>query len=204
MVRRSLVGALVLAALWPAVLSAQLSWDAPPLVGPDSPDGLGLFLAGPDPGSHLGGLVTWRDDTASFGIGYRVGIGEDASGHAAGLGGIDVSGVLANGTEDARFKALWWTGLGGGVGRDLTVSWPFGVIVGWTGQNESAVFAPYGGAHVVLDLSTKRRRHADLRAAFDLGMDLRVIPRCVLSFGASVGGRQAFAVGVALPTGLGH
>ncbi len=200
--RRALLAVLALAGAWPAAVAAQLSWDAPPLVGPASPQGLGLFLASPNPGRNLGGIVTWRDDTASFGIAYRIGMGEDAAGHVAGLGGIDISGTLANGVEDADVKVLWWTGLGAGVGQNLTVSWPLGIVVGWTGESERAVFSPYGGGHVVLDMSTHSRDHAHLRGALDLGLDVRVVSGLVVSFGASVGGREALAIGVALPTGL--
>jgi hypothetical protein len=200
--RRALWTVLVLAGLLPGALAAQLSWDAPPLVGPASPQGLGIFLASPAPGGNLGGIVTWRDDTASFGVGYRVGVGEDAGGHAAGLAGVDISGALANGVEDANVKVLWWTGLGGGVGQNLTLSWPLGVVVGWTGESERAVFSPYAGGHVALDLSTRKNDYAHLRGVADLGLDIRVVSGLVVSFGASVGGRDALAIGLELPTGL--
>lgn len=200
--RRALWIALALIGLGPGALAAQLSWDAPPLVGPASPQGLGLFLASPNPGHNLGGILTYRDDTASFGLGYRLGIGEDASGHAAALAGIDVSGALANGNEDANVKVLWWTGLGGGIGQNITVSVPAGVVVGWTGDEGDAVLSPYAGGHAVLDLSTRRNDHAHVRGAVDVGLDLRVVSGVVVSFGASMGGRNALAVGVALPTGL--
>ncbi len=200
--RRALWIALVLIGLGPGAVAAQLSWDAPPLVGPASPQGLGLFVASPNPGHNLGGILTYRDDTASLGLGYRVGFGEDASGHAAGLAGIDVSGALANGNEDANMKVLWWTGLGGGIGQNVTVSWPVGMVVGWTGGEGDAILSPYAGGHLALDLSTKRADHVHVRAAIDVGLDLRVVSGVVMSFGASVGGRDALAVGLAFPTGL--
>ncbi len=202
--RRILTGVLVAAGLWSGGLSAQLSWDGPPLIGPVSPQGLGVFLVRPDPGGKLGALLTWRDDTASFGLGYRVGVGQDAPGHAAAYAGFDISGALANGVEDANVKVLWWSGLGGSVGTEVTASVPVGLVVGWTGESESAVFAPYGGGHVALDLSTRRGSHASLRGSVDLGLDIRLATGWVASIGASLGGRDALAVGACLPVGTGR
>lgn len=204
MVRRVLTAVLAMVGLWSGGLAAQLSWDGPPLIGPSSPQGLGLFLVSPDPSGKLGGMVTWRDDTASFGLGYRLGVGEDADQHAAAYAGIDLSGALANGVEDAKVKVLWWSGLGGSVGTDLTASVPAGMVIGWTGESESAVFAPYAGGHFALDLSTRRGNHANLRGAVDLGLDIRLSTGWVASVGLSLGGRDALAVGACLPVGAGR
>ena len=201
MMRRILGGVLVATGLWAGGLSAQLSWDGPPLIGPASPQGLGIFVVRPDPGGKISGLLTWRDDTASFGLGYRLGVGEDATGHAAAYTGMDISGALTNGLEDAAVKVLWWSGFGGSLGPDLTASVPVGVVVGWTGPGESAVFAPYAGGHAVLDLSTRRNNNANIRGAVDLGFDLRLAPGWVASVGTSLGGRDALAVGASLPIG---
>jgi hypothetical protein len=180
--------------LLPAHVHAQLSWDGPALVGPYAPQGLSVFLLDPD-------LVHWRHDSASLGLGYRAGLARDPSGDLAALAGVDVSGILANAVENADVRVVWWTGVGGGLGNNLTASIPLGLAVGWRGLGDGNAFAPYAGGHVTLDLSTGQNGHVNLDGTLDLGLDLTLVSGFVVRAAASIGGRDALAVGVRLPTG---
>jgi hypothetical protein len=187
--------------LWPGALAGQLSWDAPSLVAPYAPQGLSIFLLNADPTDNLGGLVHWRHDSASLGLGYRAGLGKDPSGDLAALAGVDVSGILARSVEDAPIRVLWWTGVGAGLGNNLTVSIPVGLVAGWHGLGDSNVFAPYVGGHLTLDLATREGDVVNMAGSFDFGLDLTLVSGIVVRVGAAVGGRDALAAGVRLPFG---
>jgi len=199
-VRCSLVVLFTVAALLPAAAGAQLSWDEPSLVGPYAPQGVSVFLLDPDPGDNLGALVHWRHDSASLGLAYRAGLARDANGALAGLAGVDVSGILAHGVEDADIRVVWWTGIGAGLGNNLTVSVPLGLMAGWRGLGDDNVFAPYAGAHVSLDLSTREGGGVvSMRPSFDVGLDLTLVSGFLVRAGASLGERSSLALGLRLP-----
>jgi hypothetical protein len=199
-VRRSLVVLFAAVGLVPGHARAQLSWDEPSLIGPYAPQGLSVFLLDPDPGDNLGALVHWRHDSASLGLGYRAGIARDATGVLAGLAGVDVSGILAHAVEDADIQVLWWTGIGAGLGNNLTVSVPLGLAAGWRGLGDENVFAPYAGAHVSLDMSTREGGGVvSMRPSLDIGLDLTLVSGFLVRVGASVGERSSLAMGLRLP-----
>jgi hypothetical protein len=201
-VRRSLVVLIAAAAVLPVHLGAQLSWDEPSLVGPYAPQGLSVFLLDPDPGENLGALVHWRHDSASLGLAYRAGLARDATGALAGLAGVDVSGILAHSVEDADIRILWWTGIGGGLGNNLTISVPVGLMAGWRGVGDDNVFAPYAGAHVSLDMSTRDSGAVvSLRPSLDVGLDLTLVSGFLVRVGASLGEHSSLAAGLRLPGG---
>ena len=119
-----------LLALLAAPLSGQVAWDGPPLIGPASPNGLAIFLTNPEPGDGIGALATWRHSRGRVDMGYRAMVGEGADGGLALGGGIDLSGALTRGLEDADIDVLWWTGVGAGIGDDVIVSVPLGIVAG--------------------------------------------------------------------------
>lgn len=175
------------------------TWDAPSLVSPYSPRGLSLFLTSATEGAGLGVLAAWRQQGDGMRWGYRAGLSSASSGDVVGIVGANVSGLLADGIEDADVQVLWWTGAGARVGTPLTVSIPAGLVVAWEGWGDGASFAPYGGGHVVLDLSTQSDETATLEAALDLGLDLTLASGWIFRFGAALGGRSALAVGLRIP-----
>ena len=165
--------ALAAAVAWvPAPVSAQYAWDGPSLVGPHAPAGLSVLLVANDPGGALGAMAQWRRDRASLGWGYRGGIVQSDHDDVAVFGGVDVSAVLAESVEDADIQVLWWSGVGVGVGNELAVSVPVGLVAGWRGMGDGNAFAPYAGAHVALDLATGDGDTVSLDASLDLGLDL--------------------------------
>ena len=193
--------ALAASLVFPSPSRAQVSWEGPPLVGTATPGGLSLFAIDPGPASGLGFMAQWRQDRGSLDIGYRAGLARDAADDVAVFGGIDVSGILARGVEDADVDVRWWTGVGLGVGSELVFSAPVGIVVGWEGRGDDVVFAPYAGGHAVLDVGTGNGSAVDLSASFDVGLDLTLVSGWMVRFGASIGGRDALALGLRLPTG---
>ncbi|HSW30711.1 MAG TPA: hypothetical protein VLH75_14590 [Longimicrobiales bacterium] len=184
----------------PGSALAQFAWDGPSLVGPHAPAGLSVLLVANDPGGALGAMAQWRQDRASLGWGYRGGIVQSDHDDLALFGGVDVSAVLAESVEDADIRVLWWSGVGAGVGSELAVSIPVGLVAGWSGMGDGNAFAPYAGAHVALDVATGDGDNLSLDASLDLGLDLTLTSGWVVRFGASLFGRDAVGVGIRVPS----
>lgn len=193
--RRYTATVAILVAVSAAPLSAQIAWDAPPLVSHVAPAGLSLFLFSPE-GGDLGGLATYRHRAGPVGLGYRVAIAdESATNDVTIAGGVDISGFLSRAVEGSEVDVLWWSGAGLGIGSETLVSFPLGALVGWSGGDGNAVLSPYGGGHIVLDLSTAGQDNVDLGGAIDFGLDVALTSGWLIRFGASIGDREALAIG---------
>ena len=200
MARSVFVALLALVLATPA--SAQVAWDSPPFISPVAPAGLSLFFLRAD-GGRLGGLATYRHEAGAVGLGYRFAITEERGPNedVAVAGGIDVSGFLARGIEDADVDVAWWSGIGVGVGNETLVSLPLGIIVGWSGESDTGViFSPYAGGHVVLDFMSGPGDDVDFNGAIDIGADIVLTSGWMIRFGATFGGREALALGFKLPS----
>ena len=67
-------------------------------------------------------------------MGYRLSVtDENASDDLAIAAGVDISGFLARGVEDAPIDVMWWSGAGLGWGENTVVSVPLGALIGWSG-----------------------------------------------------------------------
>ena len=181
-------------------ISAQTAWDAPPLISHVAPAGVSLFLVSPA-GGDLGGLVTFRHEAGPVGLGYRLSLtDETASDDLAVAAGVDISGFLARGVEDSPVDVMWWSGAGMGWGENTIVSLPLGALVGWSGQGGDVILSPYGGGHLVMDVSDIEGDNVSLRGAFDFGLDVVLSSGWLVRFGGSVGDRDALAIGVKIDT----
>lgn len=190
-----LLTALTLLCVVPTGVSAQILWDAPVLIGPG---GVSLFLVSPA-GGDLGALATIRPSDGPGGVGYRFALAEEnRTGDLAASGGVDVSGYLARGMDGSDVDAFWWSGFGLGVGEELAASIPLGIVLGGSISGEGVVLSPYGGAHVALDFVSGPGDAVDLSGAVDLGLDMHFTSGWAVRFGASLGDREALAVGVKL------
>lgn len=178
-----------------APVSAQIAWDAPPLISHVAPAGVSLFLINAS-GGDLGGLVTFRHSAGPVGLGYRVGLSDETgTDDLAVSGGVDVSGFLARQVEGSEVDVMWWSGAGLGVGSETLISFPLGALVGWSGGDD-VIMSPYGGGHIVLDFSSADQDNVNLRGAIDVGVDVALASGWLIRFGASVGDREALAIGV--------
>jgi hypothetical protein len=169
-------------------------------MSPAAPAGVSLFFLSPA-GGDVGGLVTYRSSAGPVGLGFRLGLAEEAgSGDLAVSGGIDVSGFLARGVEGTELDVMWWSGAGLGVGAETLATIPLGIVVGWSGAGDGVIFSPYAGAHVGLDISTVDNDAVNFDGALDLGLDIVLESGWMVRFGAALGSaREAIALGVRLP-----
>jgi hypothetical protein len=199
--RISILGAacILLAASQSMPASSQVVWDAPALMRPGAPSGFSVFLLEAHPSDELGVLASWRRSSAPVGVGLRGGLAEDFSGDLAGLFGVDISGSLATLEGAGDPGVLWWTGAGLGVGDEVVVSFPLGIVIGWQATEESITFMPYVGGHASMDIISGPGDDLDIDASVDVGLDMGFGSGFMLRFGASVGGRDALGVGVRLP-----
>jgi hypothetical protein len=184
----------------PSSSSAQIAWDAPSLMRPGSPSGLSILLFEGYPGDELGAMVTWRNAAAPSGVGFRAGVADDPGGDLAVMVGLDFSGMLATLEGAGDPSVIWWTGAGIGVGEEVLASFPLGLVFGWQGSSDGVVFLPYAGGHAALDIFSGPGDDLDIDGSVDLGVDIGWASGFMARFGASVGGRDSFAIGVRLPT----
>jgi len=186
-----------------APLAGQIAWESPALISPVVPSGFSLFVVNPA-GGGIGALGTFRHAAGPVGLGYRAALAdEDGSNDIAFSGGVDISGFLARGVEGSEVDVVWWAGGGVGIGNETLFTAPLGVMLGWTGQGGEVVLSPYGGAHVVLDLSTADGDSVRFDAVVDLGLDLVLRSGWMIRAGASFGDRESLALGIKLPSGGG-
>jgi hypothetical protein len=206
---RALSGVVVtLAALAPMPAAAQLVPDAPRLQGPHGPDGLGLHWvrsgALPDDGDAV--LVTWNAPGLPEGVSLRGGAGTGAGGDAAGFGGVDLRAGLADHRPGLPVDLAWSAGAGVGVGSYVLLSVPVGVSAGRAWSSGAAWVAPYVAAGLSMDLrlgGDAPEEEFEVQPSVELGVDLALdrARRVVLRVAASLGDRQAVAVGAVIRPG---
>lgn len=194
------VAAWGLAAVVVGPAKAQVAWDAPLLVGPQTPPGWGVFLVDPEYEDGLGFFTTWRGGGP---VGFRIGIAEDGGDDLSIFGGVDFSSVIAQAGDTFPLNVAWVTGVGAGIGDDAVISFPLGISLGRAFQAETVIFSPYFTPRLVLDAFMGRdgrgRRGDDdvnLGLALDFGLDLAFDPGWTIRFALSGGDRDALAIGV--------
>ena len=185
-------------------LEAQVAWESPMLMAPAQPGGFGVYLTDPDPGSGIGALLTWRSAGSPSSLGFRIGLAEGYRGELAASGGVDFQAPIHSAGASFPLDVVVVAGIGAGVGEYGMVSLPFGVTLGRVLTFDGVRFTPYVTPRLSLDghMGGRRpRRGADLELIVDLGADISFDPAWAIRFGASFGGRNALAIGVALPGG---
>ncbi len=191
----------------PAV-HAQILWDAPRMIGPESPAGLGFYWlrAGglPDDGDAVFG--TWALPGFGGSVLVRGGAGEGAFGETAAFGGVDLRTPLARHTDSQPLDLEWTGGAGVGVGEYLLVSVPMGIAAGRSWSSGSVWFAPYVSAGLALEYRTGDEApddDFDVQATAGVGLDLAFdeARRFVLRAAVELADRQALAVGFVLGGG---
>ena len=197
----SLAAAFLLA---PASVTAQAAWDAPMLLAPGAPAGFGLHLVDPGAGAGLGVLGTWRSSPAPVGLGFRVGVVEDAGGDAAVMAGVDVSGAIMRTDTEVPVDLMWFSGAGVGLGY-VTLSVPIGVAAGASFVTDDVIFRPWIAPRIVLDayLESDTRRDDDLELglAVEIGLDLQLDQPWAIQASGAFGDRDSVSIGIVVPTG---
>ncbi len=191
-----LAGVLLLTA---GSLEAQVSWEAPLMVAPSTPNGWGVYLVDPAPSGGIGVSSTWRTGS---GLGYRAGLAEDAGGSFSVFGGIDVSGRLVEHSDDFPLDVHWVTGAGFGVGDAFLLSFPVGASFGREAQVDEVWFNPYVTPRVVLDAyiggDSPDDDRLSLGVVVDLGVDVSFDRGWAVRFAGSLGSRNRNALAIGL------
>jgi hypothetical protein len=195
-----LVGLIVIA-LRAGSVEAQLPWDAPLLVSPQTPPGWGVYLVDPEYDNGIGFLTTWRGGGP---LGFRVGLAEDAGENLSVYGGVDYSRGLVEAGNTFPLYVSWVTGAGFGVGDDAVLSFPLGISFGRAFQAETTIFNPSVTPRLVLDAwlggqnPERGRGHddLDLGLAVDFDLDISFDPGWAVRFGVTGGDRDAVAIGI--------
>lgn len=184
----------------PREASAQIPWDAPPAINPASPLGASVFLLRSS-ADRLGVLATYRHAAGGATVGYRLAVTEEIGPEEVAVaGGLDVSGYLARGIENVEAHVAWWSGVGFGHGVETVASLPLGFLVGMTGRADTGVvFHPYAGAHVALDFASGTEDEFSFGGAVDFGLDVVLRTGWTIRGMATVGDRDALAVGFRIP-----
>lgn len=189
----------------PGTADGQILWDAPRMIGPESPSGVGFYWlraeALPADGDAV--FATLPVPGTDGGVTLRGGIGEGATDELAGFGGVDVRALIARHDESQPLDIGWNAGVGASYGEYLVVSVPVGLSAGRSWASGSVWFAPWVGLGAVLDY---RRGDAAPEEEFalepnaEVGLDLALdrSRRFVLRAAASLGDRQAVAVGLSI------
>ena len=193
----------VVAVLLPGYAHAQVAWDSPMLMPPGAPPGFGLYLMDVH-GGGIGVMGHWRSPTWNFGI--RGGLAEDSGpdDDLAIFGGIDFDGALTRASDEFPLDVDWVLGAGLGVGGDgVVLSVPLGLSSGHSFTGDGVVFTPYVTPRVVFDAAfddddeeDRDEDNTTLDLAIDLGLDLRFSPSFTVRFGATLGDREAVAIGL--------
>ena len=211
MSRFSLFAAAALALL-PTVAQSQLAWETPRMLGPNSPGGLAVHWLQAEtlPGDGEAIMATWQFPGLPDGVFLRGGAGTGAGDESAAFGGIDIRTPLASSADGRPLDLAWIAGAGVGVGDYLLFTVPVGLTAGHTWASGSVWFSPYIGVGLAMDYrreldddSSIPDDEFDVYPTADLGLDLALDPgrRFVLRAGASLGDRQAIALGVAIQGG---
>lgn len=193
----------------PTATRAQMAWDTPRMVGPESPTGFGVYWLrtsafGPTMDAAMGTFGLPRTGGA---LSLRGGAATDEEDDFYVFGGIDVRAPIARHTDDQPLDLEWIAGIGAGAPtggeRYALVSLPIAVSAGRSWSSGSVWLAPYVSLGVTFDLHVGAEapdEEFEWSPTADLGLDLALDPgrRFVVRAGASLGDRNAVAVGLSV------
>jgi hypothetical protein len=188
--------------------AAQIVWDAPRMIGPESPSGLGVYWmrAGALPNDGDVVMGSWSLPAFGGAVAVRGGGGRGAGGETAGFGGIDLHAPLTRHTASQPLDLEWTGGVGFSVGQSLLISVPMGISAGRSWSSGSVWFAPYVSLGVALDFRAGDEapdREFEVQGSADIGVDLAFDParRFVVRAAAALADRQAVSVGFVIGGG---
>lgn len=209
---KSTVAAILILSALPMSARAQIAWDTPRLIGPESPGGLSVYwLRSSSLAEETdGAMATWTLPGVGGSVALRGGIGFDADDQISGFGGVDLRARLASHTAEQPLDLEWNAGIGagGGVGdgRYVVVTLPTGISAGRSWSSGSVWLAPYVSVGLAFDLSIGDEAPEEeftVTPAADVGLDFALDPgrRFIIRVAISLGDRQALALGLSVGGG---
>lgn len=204
--------ALVAQAPAPSAASGQIAWETPRMLGPNTEGGLSAHWLQAEtlPGDGEAIMVVWQPPGLPDNVFLRGGAGTGAGDSSAGFGGIDVRTPIASARPGQPLDIAWIAGAGVGVGEYLLITVPVGLSAGRSWASGNVWFSPYVGVGVAMDYRATLDdedavpdQEFDVYPTADIGVDLALDParRFILRAAASLGDRQATALGVTIRTG---
>jgi hypothetical protein len=190
-----------------APVSAQIAWDTPRMIGPESPTGLGFYWVRGEtlPGDDDAVFTTFGLPGTGGAVSLRGGIGYGVDGEEAAFGGVDLRAPLARHSDTQPLDIEWSGGAGLGLGEYWLFSVPVAISAGRSWSSGSVWFAPYLTLGAVADYRYGDSDFApdeefEVSATAGVGADISFdsARRFVLRAAASMGDRQAIAVGLAI------
>jgi hypothetical protein len=198
--------ALLCVLLLPGTGSAQVAWDAPLMLPPAPPVGVGRVLMDMS-GGGLGFMFTWQSSTENYGL--RGGIADgNGRGNLALFGGVTRNGDLSIDRLSFLPNLGWVYGAGFGVGSGVQVSIPVGVSFSHLYEGDGVVFKPYATPRAVADgFFGGARTDSDVALGFalDLGLDVHLssaltsagfLAGAIIRLGTTLGDRNAIGIGL--------
>jgi hypothetical protein len=187
--------------------AAQIAWDTPRLVGPESPSGIGLYWMRAEtlPGDHNAVFGSWSLPGTRGAVSVRGGIGTGVAEENAAFGGVDLRAQIARHSSTQPLDLEWSGGAGVGVGEYLLASVPVAVSAGRSWASGAVWFAPYLSVGATIDY-----RYGDsdfvpdeefeIQATAGVGVDVAFdsARRLVFRAAAALGERQGVAVGLVI------
>ncbi len=186
---------------------AQIAWDTPRFVGPESPAGLGVYWMRAEtlPDDHNAVFGTFSLPGTDGAVTVRGGIGTGVAEENAAFGGVDLRAPIARHSATQPPDLEWSGGAGIGVGEYLLASVPFAVSAGRSWSSGSVWFAPYVSVGATLDYrygdsDLVPDEEFEIQATAGVGVDLAFDPaqRFVVRAAAALGERQAVSVGMVI------
>jgi len=193
----------------PGMARAQVAWDTPRMIGPESPTGFGVyFLRSSALGPEMdAAMVTFGLPGTGGAVSLRGGAAVDDQDDFSVFGGIDVRTPIARHTEDQPLDLEWIAGIGAGAPtqgeRYALLSLPMAVSAGRSWSSGSVWLAPYVSLGVTFDLNVggdAPDEEFEWSPTADVGLDLALDAgrRFIVRVGASLGDRHAVAVGLSV------
>ncbi len=204
--------ALVVQAAAPSAARGQIAWETPRMLGPNTEGGLSVHWLQAEtlPGDGEAVMVVWQPPGLPDNVFLRGGAGTGAGDSSAGFGGIDVRTPIAAARPGQPLDIAWIAGAGVGVGEYLLITVPVGLSAGRSWASGNVWFSPYVGVGVAMDYRATLDdedavpdQEFDVYPTADIGVDLALDParRFILRAAASLGDRQATALGITIRTG---
>lgn len=176
-------------------------WDAPSFLPPRPGDDVGIYLSQPD-GSDFALQGIWRQG-GNLNLGVRVGYVDSGLSDAL-LAGAETWGALMSAGADFPVDISWTLGLGAAFGDFTLLSVPVGVTVGRVLVLSPVTLQVYGHPRLALvAASNGNNTTTDLEGFFDLGGDVHLNEQWKVRLGFTLGGADAFGVGLARRFGRG-
>lgn len=192
-----------------APAGAQIAWEAPRLLGPESPVDVGVaWVRFGGSGGGRGIVGMWQPAGLPGPVSLRGGLARDGEEDPVGMVGMDVRVPVTRRIDGSRFDVSWSAGSGVVLGEFIRVSVPVDLAVGRSWASGSVWVAPYltGGLVMDLDLGDEAPdQEFTLRPTAGAGLDFALDPdrRVVLRAGMAFGDHEAVAIGATVRMGGG-